>query len=64
MHPWYRAGQGTGDACLQWIVQSDNLIEAYKTQVHLWVMQHPTGVPTIEQAIDTFIDDTTLITGG
>ncbi len=63
-HPWYGAGQGTGDACPRWIVQSDNLISAYKTQVQPWVMQHPTGLPAIEQAIDAFIDDTTLITGG
>jgi len=63
-HPWYGAGQGTGDACPRWIVQSDNLITAYKTQVQPWVMQHPTGLPAIEQAIDAFIDDTTLITGG
>jgi len=29
-----------------------------------WVMTHPNGLPAIEQAIDAFIDDTTLITGG
>jgi len=63
-NPWYGAGQGTGDACPQWIIQSDNLIRAYKTQVKPWVMIHPNGLPAIEQAIDAFIDDTTLITGG
>ena len=30
-HPWYGAGQGTGDACPQWIVQSNHLISTYKT---------------------------------
>jgi len=29
-----------------------------------WIMQHPDGSPAIKQAIDAFIDDTTLITGG
>ncbi len=63
-NPWYGAGQGTGDACPRWIVQSDNLIGAYKTQVKPWIMNHPTGLPALEQAIDAFIDDTTLIIGG
>jgi len=27
-------------------------------------MKHPMGLPAIEQAIDAFIDDTTLLTGG
>jgi len=63
-HPWYGAGQGTSNACPWWIVQSDHFISAYKTQVKPWVMQHPNGLPILEQAIDTFIDDTTLITRG
>jgi len=37
-HPWYGAGQGTGDACPEWIVLSDNPICAYKTQVKPWVI--------------------------
>jgi len=63
-NPWYGAGQGMGDACPRWIVQSDHLISAYKTQVQPWIMQNPDSTPAIEQAIDAFIDNTTLITGG
>jgi len=63
-HPWYGAGQGTGDACPWWIVQSDNLISTYKTLVKPWAMHQPNGTLAIEQAIDAFIDNTTLIIGG
>jgi len=50
-HPWYGTGQGMGDACPRWIIQSNNLILAYKTQVQHWLMQHPTGLPALKQAI-------------
>jgi len=40
------------------------MISAYKTQVKPWILTHPNAIPVLEQAIDAFIDDTTLINGG
>jgi len=59
-HPWYGAGQGAGDATIQWAVLSHSLLTAYKSQAHLWTLTNPTSIVQIQQGIDTFCDNTAL----
>ncbi len=61
IHPWYGAGQGAGDAAIRWIVLSDSLIMAYWTKAHQWVLFDHQNECIIDQGIDAFIDDTTII---
>jgi len=58
-HSWYGAGQGAGDATIQWAVLSHSLLTAYKTQAHLWQLTNPTKTISISQGINTF--DTALM---
>jgi len=60
-HPWYGAGQGTGNATIQWAVLSHSLITAYKSQAHLWMLSDPTSTIRITQGINAFCDDTSLV---
>jgi len=36
--PWYGAGQGTGDAAVQWTLVSHSLITAYQSEAMLWIL--------------------------
>jgi len=40
-HPWYGAGQGTGDAASRWVVQSNSLINAYHAEACIWQLPDP-----------------------
>ncbi len=59
--PWYCAGQGLGDAVLQWVVQADSLISAYHTVATPWVITSPNKSSTLKQGFDTFVGDTDII---
>jgi len=61
--PWYRAGQGTGDAALQYTTQSDGMIKAYSTESTGLVLSSPTKQTTATQHIDAYVDDMTLMNG-
>jgi len=62
-HPWYGAGQGTGDAATRWVAQSHSLITAYHSEAHLWQLRNPTNHATIPMGIDAFMDDTNQLLG-
>jgi len=62
-HPWYGAGQGTGDAASRWVVQSHSLITAYHAEAHLWHLPTPTSTDTVCMGIDAYMDDTNQILG-
>jgi len=57
-HPWYGAGQGTGDAAMRWVAQSHLLITAYHSKARLWQLSNPTNNDTILMGIDAFMDNT------
>jgi len=61
IHPWYGASQGAGDVAIQWIVLSDSPIMAYWSKVHQWALYNHWNNHILDQGIDTFIDDTTII---
>jgi len=59
--PWYGTGQGAGDACLCWIAQANSMFIAYESLAMPWVLSAPNHSIHFTQLIDTFIDDTSLI---
>jgi len=62
-HPWYGAGQGTGDAASRWVVQSHSLIMAYHSEASIWQLANPTSNETIAMGINAFMDDTNQLLG-
>jgi len=62
-HPWYSAGQGTGDAASCWVVQLHSLLTAYHAEAHTWNLSPPTSEDTIRMGIDAYMDDTNQILG-
>jgi len=59
-NPWHGAGQGAGDACLCWIVQTNSMINAYASKATLWILNSPNYTQTYHQLLDAFIDDTDI----
>jgi len=56
--PWYRAGQGTGDAAVQWTLVSHFLILAYQSEVTSY-----SAICDILAylGLDAFVDNTNLV---
>jgi len=61
--PWYRMGQGTGDASNQWVIGSDSMIDAYQTKAHGWQIPSPVPQESITLTLKSFIDDINLFIG-
>jgi len=62
-HPWYGAGQGTGDAASRWVVQSHLLITAYHSEAHVWDLSNPITHISQRMGIDAYMDDMNQILG-
>jgi len=62
-HPWYSAGQGTGDAASRWVMQSNSLINAYHAEACIWQLPDPISTSTVPMGIDAYMDDTNQILG-
>jgi len=60
-NPWYGAGQGAGNACAHWIVQSNSMILVYNTCANPWCITRPDYSTPLHLGLDTFIDDTDLM---
>jgi len=56
-------GQGTGDACNQWVIGLDSMANTYSTKAHRWVLPSPTPHDNIKQTMKEFIDDVNLFIG-
>jgi hypothetical protein len=59
--PWHGSAQGRGDSANRWDFISSDMIEAYKSQAHLWELKNPDGSATIVIGLQAFIDDTNSI---
>jgi len=62
-HPWYGAGQGTGDAAIRWTLISHSLITAYQSEATPWRLKSTIRDVLITLGIDAFVDDTNMIHG-
>jgi len=62
-HPWYGAGQGTGDAAPRWVVLSNSLINAYHAEAGIWQLPDPISTLMVPMGIDAYMDDTNQILG-
>ncbi len=62
-HPWYGAGQGTGDAAPRWVVLSNSLINAYHAEAGVWHLPDPISTKSVPMGIDAYMDDTNQVMG-
>jgi len=62
-HPWYGAGQGTGDAAIRWTLISHSLISAYQSEATPWCIKSVIRDILLTLGIDAFVDDTNIIHG-
>jgi len=62
-NPWYSTGQGTGDAAIQYTMQSDGMIQAYSSKSTGMPMLNPNGTIQAPQHIDAYTNGTMLMNG-
>jgi len=62
-HPWYRMGQGAGDACNRWVIGSDSMADAYQEQAQGWIIPSPIPNDMVTLKMKAFIDDINLFIG-
>jgi len=62
-HPWYGAGQGTGDAAVRWTILSHALITAYQSEAMSWQIKSVLRDMLLVLGLDAFVDDTNMIYG-
>jgi len=63
VHPWYGAGQGTGDAAVRWTILSHALITAYQSKATSWQIKSVLRDMLLVLGLDDFVDDTNMIHG-
>jgi len=59
--PWYRMGQGAGDACNQWVIGSDSLAMAYVQKANGWTIRSPPSWQTNYQTLESMYRQCELI---
>jgi len=62
-HPWYGAGQGTGNAAIWWAIVSHSLIMAYQSEATPWHIRSIIHELLLTLSLNAFVDDMNMIHG-